>query len=299
MSQYFFSGTLKKGAILIAGQAMGKVRNLRSAEGVLLKEVEPGFPAEVEGWKDLPAAGEVVLEVESEKRARVVIKVRENKAQQQKLNKDAEVIAIKEEQHNIQYKEKLEMKRKMGRYKLRREGPRKPEIPEDNIGPYLNLIVKTDVDGTLEAILDTLDTYDAMDQCKLDFLHYAVGPITENDLEMAKTFNGVIYAFNVECPEKIKKLAEDLEVVIKSHNIIYKLVDDIKAEINSRLPTKEVETILGEANVLQQFEINEGRKKVPVAGCLCTQGVLKKAALYRLKRNDQIIYEGKKLLDTH
>lgn len=156
----------------------------------------------------------------------------------------------------------------------------------------MNLIIKSDVDGTLEAILDTLDTYDA-DECRMELVHYGVGAVSETDIDFAKTFNGVIYAFNVTCPERVKDIAKEANVSVKHHNVIYRLVDDVKSEINSRLPEKEVEDVVGEATVLQQFEVNEGRKKVPVAGCRCTKGTLKRAAFYRLIRNDEIIHEGR------
>lgn len=150
------------------------------------------------------------------------------------------------------------------------------------------MVIKADVDGTLEAILNTLDTYDS-EQCKLDLVHYGVGAITENDIELAETFNGVIYAFNVEFP---KSLRAKVNVPVKEHNIIYKLVEDIKEELNKRLPPKEVEEVLGEAIVLQQFDISEGRKKVSVAGCKCTLGILKRSAMFRLIRNGKTFYEG-------
>lgn len=101
---------------------------MKDADGKNLEEVGPGFPAEVDGWKSLPAAGEQVLEMDSEKKARAVIKVRENKKQTQKQAEDATVIAAKEQQHLREYKEKLAQKRRMGRFKLRESGPRKPEI---------------------------------------------------------------------------------------------------------------------------------------------------------------------------
>jgi translation initiation factor IF-2 len=157
--------------------------------------------------------------------------------------------------------------------------------------PTLNLIVKSDVDGTLEAVLDTLDTYNSP-ECKMDLIHYGVGAVSENDIELAQTFNGIIYAFNINCPTNIQEMAENLNVKIKYFNIIYKLVDDVKEEINSRLLQKEIEETIGEATVLQQFEINQGRKKVPVAGCRCTKGMLRKSAMYKVVRNQQVVHTG-------
>lgn len=154
--------------------------------------------------------------------------------------------------------------------------------------PSLNLIIKADVDGTLEAILDTLSTYNSS-LCKLDLVNFGVGAVTENDVELAETFNGVIYAFNVDCP---KSLYEKSKAPIKKYNVIYKLIEDIIDELNKRLPPTEIEEVLGEATVLQQFDINEGRKKVPVAGCRCTKGILKRSAMFRLIRNGEKLYEG-------
>lgn len=106
---------------------MARVRVLKDPEGNVLNAVGPGFPAEVEGWKDLPPAGELVLEVESEKRAKEVIKYREDKNELDSSKKEAHIIMEKREQHLKVYKEQLEMKRKLGKFKLKPEGPRKPE----------------------------------------------------------------------------------------------------------------------------------------------------------------------------
>lgn len=284
-------GTLKRGNILVADTCLCKVRLLRAADGTILDKVEPGYPAEIEGWRDLPASGDVVLQVPSEQKGRDVIKTREHKKFQEKSKDIASAIAEKTEAHQREYQERLAMKRRMGRYKLRATGPRQKELQPDDGHPALNLVIKADVNGTLEAILNTLDTYDLQD-CEMDLVHYGVGPVSESDVELAKSFNGIIYAFNVDCPQKIADIASNEAVIVKSLNVIYKLVDDVKQEINNRLPLKEVEEIIGEATVLQQFDINEGKKKIPVAGSRCVKGQLKRNALYRLMRNDEVLYDG-------
>lgn len=162
---------------------------------------------------------------------------------------------------------------------------------DDNRSCTINLIVKADVDGTLEALLDTLDTYEST-ECKMDLVHYGVGSVIPTDVELAETFNAIIYAFNVDVPPNLKKSIEESNVVIKHFNVIYKLIDDIKEEINSRLPVKETEEILGEATVLQQFEITQGRKKISVAGCRCVKGFLKRTAMYKVIRNEEVIHTG-------
>lgn len=119
---------MKKGDVLVAGTCMAKVRGLKDAEGKPLQKVPPGYPVEIEGWKQLPAAGEQVLQVESEQRAREVQRFRETEKDKEKMHDDAKEINLKEQQHNREYKEKLELKRRMGRFKLKPVGPRKPEI---------------------------------------------------------------------------------------------------------------------------------------------------------------------------
>ncbi|KAK4883762.1 hypothetical protein RN001_000033 [Aquatica leii] len=285
-------GTLKKGDVLVADTALAKVRLLKDEQGNALEEVTPGFPAEIEGWKDLPSAGELVLQVDSEKQARAVIRIREEKKDLEKQQIDKVAIGAKEEMHQKAYKERLQLKRRLGRFKLKNDGPRKPEIVDDNTLPVLHLVLKTDVDGTLEAILQTLSTYNYR-ECGLDIVNYGVGAVTENDFELAQAFKGVIYAFNVACPNNLQKRAESEGLPIKHHNVIYKLIDTIKQDINELLPPREVEEILGEATVLQQFFINEGRKSIPIAGCRCESGVLKKASLYRVVRNGQTVHEVK------
>ncbi|KAI4468575.1 translation initiation factor if-2-related [Holotrichia oblita] len=245
-------GILKKGSILLCGTTMAKVRTIKDAEGRTIAEVSPGYPAEIDGWKDLPSAGELVLEVKNEKQAKSALRAREAKKQIEKQMQDAEIISAKEQQHLREYRQKLQHKRSLGRYKLKPEGPRKPEIEKVDGPPTLSVIVKCDVDGTLEAVLNILDTYNEAG-CELDLVHYNVGAVTESDIELAKTF---------------------------------------KREINARLPTTEVEEIIGEAAVLQQFNISKGKKSVPVAGCRCTKGLLRRSSLYKLIRNNSVLHEG-------
>ncbi|CAG9863584.1 unnamed protein product [Phyllotreta striolata] len=282
-------GTLKKGDILVAGTAIAKVRALKDGQGKTIQQVKPGYPAEIEGWRELPPAGEQVLQVETEKRAREVQRIRESEEAKKKMEEDMKEINIKMQQHEKEYKEKLELKRRMGRFKLKPVGPRKPEIQDNDGVPVLNILIKADVDGTLEAILNVVDTYES-NLCKIELINYGIGSISENDIELAETFNGIIYGFNVDLPQNLKNKTDT--VSIKFFNVIYKLIDDIKEEINAKLPPKEEIDILGEAKVLEIFEINQGRKKVNVAGCRCEKGILKKTGHYRVERNGQIIHEG-------
>jgi translation initiation factor IF-2 len=124
-----------------------------------------------------------------------------------------------------------------------------------------------DVDGSVEALLDVLDSYQS-ETCTLDLIHYGVGPITESDIKLAEPFNAIVYAFNTGVAQpNVRQLAKLQKVQIKDYNIIYRLFDDLRSEMEKLLPPTEAEEIIGEANVLQEFIVTEGRHKLPVAGC--------------------------------
>ncbi|XP_035449865.2 translation initiation factor IF-2, mitochondrial isoform X3 [Spodoptera frugiperda] len=285
-------GTLRRGSVIVAGTGWAKVRVLNSAEGRVVQEAPPSTPVSVLGWRELPSAGDQVLEVSSEKRAGEVMRWRHTQRMKEKQASDLEVIAAKEACHQLQYSARLARKRALGRYKLRADGPREKMIQYDT-HPTLTVVVKGDVDGSVEAILDILETYDEHDRVKLDLVHFGVGPVTPNDLETAEVFKAVIYAFNVDCPPALSVEAKKKKIPIKLHNIIYRLVDDVKEEISARIPKRLEEEFVGEANVLQQFVVTENKKKVPVAGCRCVKGSLAKNALYRVVRGQEVVFEGK------
>ncbi|XP_071453637.1 translation initiation factor IF-2, mitochondrial [Hetaerina americana] len=286
-------GTLTKGVVLVAGEAWAKVRALFDDKGKVLTSAPPSTPVEVVGWRELPSAGDEILQVDSERVAHEVIKFRKNQKQQQKQELDYEAVKMKEAEHLKKYKAELEERRKRGRYKVRPTGPRTKDDTEDT-RPRFSVVVKGDVNGSVEAILDVLGTYEAElnCDCQLDIVHYGVGEVIESDVELAEAFQAYIYGFNIPMPERIAKIARKKQVRVRMHNVIYRLVDDIKSEIQERLPPRQVEDILGEANVLQEFIITEGKKKVPVAGCRCTKGTLKKNAYFRVRRAQEVIHEG-------
>ncbi|XP_013171174.1 PREDICTED: translation initiation factor IF-2, mitochondrial isoform X1 [Papilio xuthus] len=285
-------GTLRKGCVLVAGAAWAKVRMLQCGAGSVVQEAGPARPVSVLGWRDLPAAGDAVLEVSSEKRANEVMRWRHSQRMKEKQEEDLEVISAKEAEHRAQYRARLAHKRALGRLRLKPEGPRQKQIQEDT-HPTLSVVVKGDVDGSVEAILDILETYDDHERVRLDLVHYGVGHVTPNDIEIARAFNAVIYAFNVECPVAVSAEARRCAVSVSSHNVIYRLVDDIKHQISARIPKRQEEEFIGEASVLQQFVVSEGKRRVQVAGCRCVRGALARHALYRVTRNGQVVYEGK------
>lgn len=281
-------GTLRKGSILVSGTSWAKVRGLFDHAGQPMNEAGPGMPVEIIGWRDLPLSGEQILEVESEKKANSVVRYREAKAKVEKAEMDREAIQKKEEDHLEQYRAARDARRKAGYFRSRQVGPRQKESAPDDGIPRVNVVVKADVHGSVEAILDVLESYDDQETCKLDVIHYGVGDVSEGDLELAKTFNAIIYGFSVKAPSP--KLTAG--VTIKAFDVIYHMVDDLKEEISKKLPMAEEENVQGKANILQIFEVTEGKKKTKVLGCRCIDGVLKKSAKVKLIRNNDVLYIG-------
>ncbi|NXG17753.1 IF2M factor, partial [Grallaria varia] len=293
-------GTLRKGCVLVAGKTWAKVRFMFDENGKAVDAALPGIPVEIMGWKDVPSAGDEILEVESEQRAQEVIDWRTYVEQQEKLKKDMEVIEAKQKEHRMEYKQRQQKlahltwrQRKAVLYKASKhlafQRPTERREVDENT---LSVIVKGDVDGSVEAILNILDSYDCEDECKLDIVHFGMGDISENDLSLAEAFNGVIYGFSVKANESIKKLADKKGIKIKLHNIIYKLIDDLKEELNSRLLPTVVETTIGEASVLDTFSVTVGKNKVPVAGCRVQKGLLDRKLKFKLIRGGEVIWKG-------
>lgn len=200
-----------------------------------------GEPVEILGWRELPFSGDEIIEVDSEKQASSVLRWRQAQALKQKAEQDSDVITLKQLEHDEAYKAARRARQLAGRYKTRRVGPREKENVNRDLTPRVNVIIKGDVHGSVEAILDVLETYHENDKCRLDIVHYGVGDVIESDLEFARTFNAIIYAFSVQAPKVVPK-----GVKIREMKIIYRLVEDLKREINAQLPPTDVEESLGE-----------------------------------------------------
>ncbi|GFS35256.1 translation initiation factor IF-2, mitochondrial [Nephila pilipes] len=284
-------GTLKKGCILVAGTAWAKVRAMYDEYGKELTEVIPGMPVQVIGWKSFPISGEIILQADSEKHAREVTEYREQQKMEEKMVSDLAVIEKKAQLHNEKYQSERQARLMRGRYRKERNYFREKESIDDT-RPCLSFVLKGDVHGSVEAILDVVDTYDSHDACRLDVIHSGVGNITENDILLAETFDGIIYTFNIKVMPEMKKLADEKGILIKPFNVIYHLIADMKAEISNRLPLVEEEDVLGEAIVLQEFTVKDKKNKIPVAGCKCIKGVLKKNSLCKVVRANKAIYNG-------
>ncbi|XP_060105347.1 translation initiation factor IF-2, mitochondrial [Heteronotia binoei] len=293
-------GTLRKGCILVAGKSWAKVRLMFDENGKAMETASPGMPVEIVGWKDVPSTGEDILEVETEQRAREVIEWRVYAEQQEKIKKDLEVIEAKQKEHTEAYKKEREgltnmtwRERRRALYSSKRHNLYwRPKERVESDKNKLPIIIKGDVDGSVEAILNILDTYDANEECELDVLHFGIGDISENDLKLAETFQGIVYGFNVNASKPIQQLAAKKDIKIKIHNIIYRLIEDLQEELSCTLPRAVEEHIIGEAAVLATFEVTVGKKKVPVAGCRVQKGQLDRKMNFKLIRKGDVIWSG-------
>ncbi|XP_037751878.1 translation initiation factor IF-2, mitochondrial isoform X5 [Chelonia mydas] len=293
-------GTLRKGCILVAGKSWAKVRLMFDENGKTVDEATPSMPVEIVGWKEIPSAGAEILEVESEQRAREVVDWRNYAEQQEKIKQDMEVIEAKQKEHKDAYRKERESlanltwrQRKAALYKTNKHliAMRSKERAESDRN-VLPVIVKGDVDGSTEAILNILDSYNANNECELDVIHFGVGDISENDINLAETFQGVIYGFSVNANKSVQQLAAKKGIKIKLHNIIYHLIEDLKDELSSKLPPSVVEHIIGEASVLATFCVTVGKSKVPVAGCRVQKGQLDRKMKFKLIRNRDVVWKG-------
>ncbi|TTI30680.1 Translation initiation factor IF-2, mitochondrial [Bagarius yarrelli] len=293
-------GTLKTGCTLVAGKAWAKVRLLFDENSKTITSAGPGIPVEIVGWRELPSAGEAILEVESEQRAREVVEWRTYMEEQNKLKEDQQAIEAKQKQHQESYQKERERhahlnwrQRQVALYKANKHLLAfRPSEKTTAKNCSLSLIVKGDVDGSVEAILSILASYDAEEQCTLNIVHFGVGEISENDINLAEAFSGTIYGFNVGANKSIQQMAAKKGISLKMHHVIYHLIDDLKKELSSKLPPATEENIVGEASVLAIFHVTVGKKKVPVAGCRVQKGQMDKKMKFRLIRGKEVLWEG-------
>lgn len=294
-------GELRRGAVLVSGRTWAKVRFMFDENDSVLNQAGPSRAVQLCGWRELPSAGDSILEVETEQRAREVVAYRQYVDEQQRLSEEQKIIAANQEAHLREYRLQREelahlswRQRKSTLYEKNKEAfaLRPKERGQDHGGPRLGLVLKGDVDGSVETLLNVLDSYDAQDQCELNLIHFGTGDITETDVNLAHTFSGSVYGFNVAVPRPVQQVALKKEVPLRLHSVIYKLIEELRSELSLQLPPATNEILLGEASVLMIFEVTVGKKKVPVAGCRVQKGVLDKRHNFRVLRGRQVLWEG-------
>ncbi|MGY3077576.1 translation initiation factor IF-2 [Bradyrhizobium sp. LM6.10] len=255
-------GTLRVGDIIVAGAEMGRVRALISDQGETVQEAGPSVPVEVLGFNGPPEAGDRLAVVENEARARQVTSYR---AHQKRENAAASISGMRGS---------LEQMMSQLKTAGRKEFP---------------LIIKADVQGSLEAILGSLEKL-GTDEVAARILHAGVGGISESDVTLAEGFNAAIIGFSVRANKEAAAAAKRNGIEIRYYNIIYDLVDDVKKAMSGLLAPTLRETMLGNAAILEIFNISKIGK---VAGCRVTDGTVERGANVRLIRDNVVVHEGK------
>ncbi|KAL4734002.1 hypothetical protein BDV11DRAFT_69299 [Aspergillus similis] len=272
-------GTLRPGDILVAGNTWARVRTLRNEAGVSISEATPGMPVEIDGWRENPTAGTELLQAEDEQHAKEVVEYRIEREETQKLGEDTAAI-------NEARRDMIEKRRK--------EASEEEELTEEkSSGPKaINFVVKADVHGSVEAVENSI-TAIGNNEVYARVLRSEVGPISESDVELAAAANGHIVCFNMPIDATMSRMAQNLGVNIMDHNIIYKLVDDVKDTLSEQLAPTITQRVTGEAEIGQIFEISlKGRAKTSIAGCKVRNGVINRTKKVRVLRGQEIIYDG-------
>jgi translation initiation factor IF-2 len=253
------SGTLKRGDAILVGSVSGRVRAMLDENGKTINEAGPSIPVEIQGLSEVPVAGADFLVLADEKKAREIALFRQGKFRDVKLAK--------------QQAAKLEnMFEQMGEGEVR----------------TLSLIVKADVQGSLEAIASSLQKLSTA-EVKVSLIHSGVGAISESDVNLALASKAIIIGFNSRADATARRLAESSGVDIRYYNIIYAMVDEIKAALSGMLAPEKKESIIGMVEIRQVFHIS---KVGTIAGCYVTEGLIKRSSSVRVLRNNVVIHTG-------
>jgi translation initiation factor IF-2 len=253
------SGTLKRGDVVLAGQVFGRVRAMLDENGKPINEAGPSIPVEILGLSDVPAAGEEAIVLTDEKKAREIALFRQGKFRDVKLAK--------------QQAAKLE-----NMFQQMEEGAVKT----------LPLIVKADVQGSQEALVQTLSKL-SNDEVRVQIIHGAVGAISESDVNLAQASGAVIIGFNIRADAGSRKLAETFGVDIRYYNVIYDAVDEVKAALSGMLSPEKREQVTGMVEIRQVFQVS---KVGAIAGCYVLEGFVKRNSRVRLLRNHVVQWDG-------
>ncbi len=249
-------GTLHKSDIVLCGLEYGRVRALRNEKGQTLTEAGPSIPVEIFGLSGVPDAGDEVTVVRDEKKAREVALFRQGKFRELKIAK--------------QQKAKLE------------------NMFKDNKASELNVVLKADTQGSVEAISDALNKL-ATDEVKVNIIGSGVGGITETDATLATASSAIIVGFNVRADAPARRVIETEGVDLHYYSVIYDLIDDVKKAMSGLLSADIEQRIIGMADVREVFR---HPKYGAIAGCMVTEGVVKRSAPIRVLRDNVVIYEG-------
>ena len=253
-------GTLDVGDTIVVGSSIGRIRAMRNDKGQRVKKAGPSTPVEIMGLTEVPESGEVFYEVKDEKMAKHLIERRKRAQREKSINQMAPVTL-----DNL--------------FSQMEEGKLK----------QLNIIVKADVQGSAEAIKQSLEKL-SDDEVRVRVIHSAAGAVTESDVTLAKVSNAIIIAFNVRPVATAKQVAEKEEVEIKQYSVIYQAIDDVKAAMKGMLDPIYEEKVIGNVEVRQVFKVsNVGT----IAGAYVLEGKIERNAGVRVLRDNVVIHEGK------
>lgn len=263
------AGTLVCGQHVVVGAEWGKIRAIRDVLGKLTEQAKPAMPVEIEGLKGLPMAGDDIVVVESEERARMLSAGRKKKWEKNRISKIGEG---------------------------RTETPETSESEEVPERVELPIIVKADVQGTVQAVTDSLKSLNSP-QVFVNIVHVGVGPISQSDVDLAQACGACIVGFNVRNPPvSVTQAAARASIKIKVHRVIYHLLEEMGNFIVDKAPGVFETQVAGEAQVLSIFEL-KGRSKskgddVKIAGCRVIDGRVTKTSVLRLLRSGEVVFEG-------
>ncbi|TCV90882.1 translation initiation factor IF-2 [Sulfurirhabdus autotrophica] len=255
------SGTLKRGDAILAGAAFGRVRAMLDENGQPVQEAGPSIPVEIQGLSDVPMAGEEVIAIADERKAREIALFRQGKFRDVKLAK----------------KQAANLESILGQM----------EMGEGEVSS-LPLIIKADMQGSYEALSHSLQKL-STDEVKVNIIHSGVGAITESDINLALASKAVIIGFNTRADATARKLADSSGVDLRYYNIIYDAVDEIKAAMSGMLPPERRESIIGLVDIREVFRIS---KVGSVAGCYVLDGHVKRGSSVRVLRDNTVIHTG-------
>lgn len=283
-------GTIKTGSILVAGTTYCKVRGMKDEHGKPLKQAGPSTPVQVWGWKELPHAGDQILEAKLEQISRKVIQNREDRQKQIQAAKDIEHINEKrqEEVKELQRQERIN--------ELKMAGLDASELMADDANgtkvDTVKYIVKSDVFGSAEAIKESIDGL-GNDEVKAVVISHEAGAPTESDLDVAGALGAKILCFNTKIPKNVQTKADKLGVRVAEHNIIYRLIEEVTGELTAKLKPHIEVKVLAEAELKNVFKITTKNKStIKIGGCKVVTGTLKRSLKVRVKRNGEIVHSG-------
>ncbi|NYT65822.1 translation initiation factor IF-2 [Alcaligenaceae bacterium] len=252
------SGTLNRGDAVLVGASFGRVRAMLNENGKPVNSAGPSMPVEIQGLTEVPAAGDELLAMGDERKAREIALFRQGKFRD---------------------------------VKLARQQAAKLESMFDNIGDgvqTLNLIVKTDVQGSQEALVQSLVKL-STDEVRVQVVHAGVGGISETDVNLAIASNAVIIAFNVRAEASTRKLAENNDVDVRYYNIIYDAIDEVRNAMSGMLAPEKREEVIGMVEIREIYSVSRIGN---IAGCMVTEGLVRRDSQVRLLRNNVVQWTG-------